>query len=237
MPIYDIAGLKVKIDNIGGRTERQALPYLSADQSENQNIDIAINVSQDRIIKSHEEHPELGLDDWEYMLTGNDFYSAVVKYGGILLHASCIVVDGIAYAFSADSGVGKSTHTALWLKRFGDRAYMLNDDKPCIRIIDNKVYACGTPWSGTNDYSRPEIVPLGAICFIERSEENRIYPADTKTAVFNIFSQTIRRLGANAMERLLDTIEIIFSKVALYQLECNISNEAVEIAYNTIKEN
>ena len=51
------------------------------------------------------------------------------------------MVDDYAYVFSADSGTGKSTHTQLWLEHFGDRAYILNDDKPAIRLIDGKVYA------------------------------------------------------------------------------------------------
>lgn len=36
MAICDIAGLKVDIKNIKGRTEKQAVPYYSASQSENQ---------------------------------------------------------------------------------------------------------------------------------------------------------------------------------------------------------
>ena len=31
----------------------------------------------------------------------------LIKYNGILLHSSCVVVDDYAYVFSADSGTGK----------------------------------------------------------------------------------------------------------------------------------
>ena len=174
MAICDIAGLKVDIKNIKGRTEKQAVPYYSASQSENQKADITINVTPERIKAAMAEHPELNNDDWEYMLTGSDFYTALIDFDGILLHSSCVAVDGVAYAFSADSGTGKSTHTQLWLKHFGDRAHIVNDDKPAIRFIDGKVYACGTPWSGKYDYSTPEILPLGGICFLERSKTNQI---------------------------------------------------------------
>jgi hypothetical protein len=235
MPIYNIADLTVKINNCGGRTEKQAVPYLSNNQDENQDIDINIFVDDNRVKQAMAEHPELNQDDWEYMLTGSDFYSEVLRFNGILLHSSCIVVDDVAYAFSADSGTGKSTHTQLWLKRFGERAYMLNDDKPCIRLINDKVYACGTPWSGKYDYSTPKIVPLGGICFLERSENNWIKTADTKKAVFNIFSQTVRRLGPNAMNKLFDVLEVIFDKVPLYEFGCNISDEAVDTSYNAMK--
>lgn len=234
MAIYDIAGLKVDLKNTGGRTGKQALPYLAENQDE-KNIDININVTPERIENAVAEHPELNQGDWEYMLTGTDFYTKLIKYKGILLHSSCIVVDGLAYAFSADSGVGKSTHTQLWLKHFGERAHMLNDDKPAIRIIDGRVYACGTPWSGKYDYSTPEIVPLAGICFIERSEENRIRKADTSRAIYNIFSQTVRKLGAESMESLLDVLDEIFKKVPIWELGCNISDEAVLTSYNAMK--
>lgn len=235
MPIYDIAGLKVKINNCSGRLKRQAIPYLSDNQNDNQKVDIMITIDDDRIKDALAEHPELSRDDWAYLISGTDFYRNAIRFRGILLHSSCVVVDGVAYAFSADSGTGKSTHTQLWLKKFGDRAYILNDDKPCIRIIDGKVYACGTPWSGKNDCSKPEIVPLGAICFLERSDSNFINPCDTNKAIYNVLTQTIRRLGPNAMERLFDILEDIFKKVPIYQFGCNISDQAVNIAYNTIK--
>ncbi|MCH5314940.1 MAG: hypothetical protein J1E81_03420 [Eubacterium sp.] len=232
MAIYDIAGLKVEIVNPKGRTKKQAVPYLSKDQS--CRADILIDVDEKRVLDAMEAHPELVQDDWEYMLTGSDFYTALIDFDGILLHSSCVVVDGKAYAFSANSGVGKSTHTQLWLKHFGERAYMLNDDKPAIRLIDGEVYACGTPWSGKYDYSTPEVIPLAGIGFIERSENNWIKKADVSKAVFNIFSQTVRRLGEKRMSKLFNVLEELFAKVNLYELGCNISEEAMLMSYNTM---
>ncbi len=235
MAIYDIAGLKVKMNNSTGRTKKQAIPYLAANQDEAQNVDIVINVTKKRINDVMAEHPELNQDDWEYMISGSDFYTALLTFDGMLLHSSCIVVDNVAYAFSADSGTGKSTHTQLWLKHFGDRAYMLNDDKPAIRLIDGEVYACGTPWSGKYDYSKPEIVKLGGICFLERSETNWIKKAETGKAVFNIFSQTAHRLSKEKMDSLFNVIQKIFDQVPLYEFGCDISEEAVMLSYNTMK--
>lgn len=234
MAFYDIAGLKVEIKNPTGRTEKQAIPYLCREQT-GITPDIVIDVDEQRIQNAMAEHPELNQDDWAYMLTGSDFYTQLLKFDGILLHSSCVVVDDYAYAFSADSGTGKSTHTNLWLEHFGERAYILNDDKPAIRIINGQVFACGTPWSGKYDYSTPKIVPLAGICFLDRAEENTIKKADTKKAVFNIFAQTVRKLGPNAMERLFDVLETIFEHVPLYELGCNISEEAVLTSYNAMK--
>lgn len=233
MSVYDIAGLRVEIKNEKGRTEKQATPYLSQNQS-GENVDIVIDVDEKRVLSAMEEHPELVQDDWEYMLTGSDFYTELIKYNGILLHSSCVVVDDKAYAFSADSGTGKSTHTELWLKHFGDRAYILNDDKPAIRLIDGRVYACGTPWSGKYDYSVPKNVELAGICFLERSEENWIRKADTGRAVFNIFSQTVRKINRDKMDNLFDVLEELFAKVPLFEMGCNISDDAVVMSYNAM---
>lgn len=234
MSIYNIAGLTVQIKNEKGRTAKQGVRYLSDNQDESQHIDITIDVTQKRVLACMKEHPELVQDDWEYMLTGSDFYTNLVDFDGIMLHSSCIVVDDKAYAFSADSGTGKSTHAQLWLKHFGKRAYMLNDDKPAIRIIDGKVYACGTPWSGKYDYSSPEIVELAGICFLERSDNNWIKRAETSKAVFNIFSQTVRALNSEKMDSLFNVIDKIFALVPLYEMGCNISDEAVMTAYNAM---
>ena len=68
----------------------------------------------------------------------------------MLLHSSCVVYEDKAYLFSAPCGTGKSTHTQIWLKRFPG-AYILNDDKPAIRIMEDGVYAFGTPFSGKTD--------------------------------------------------------------------------------------
>ena len=99
MAIYDIAGLKVNIVDPKGRTKKQAVPYLAECQDENQPVDININVTDERVRAAVAEHPELQQGDWEYMLTGSDFYTELIKFDGILLHSSCIVVDDLAYAF------------------------------------------------------------------------------------------------------------------------------------------
>lgn len=235
MSIYSIAGLTVNMINPSGRTKKQAIPYLSDNQNENQEIDIKIEITKKRITDYVNAHPELDAGDWEYMLSGSDFYKSLIAFNGILLHSSCVVVDGYAYAFSADPGTGKSTHTGLWLKHFGEKAHILNDDKPAIRIIDGKVYACGTPWSGKYDYSTPEVIPLAGICFLQRSETNWIKKAETNKAVYNIFSQTARQVSAEQMEKLFDVLEEIFSKVKIWDLGCNISKEAVLTSYNAMR--
>ena len=158
---------------------------------------------------------------------------------GIICVPQYAIICGIAGALLSSVLTGMppaaTLPSMLWLKHFGNRAYMLNDDKPAIRLIDGKVYACGTPWSGKYDYSTPQVVELAGICFLQRSENNWIKKAETSKAVFNIFSQTVRKLDAVNMEKLFDVLEQIFSKIPIYDLGCNISDEAVLTSYNAMK--
>ena len=72
----------------------------------------------------------------------------LIHYDTFLFHGSVVAVDGQAYLFTATSGTGKSTHTRIWRKVFKERAFMVNDDKPLLRVYEDGVRVCGTPWDG-----------------------------------------------------------------------------------------
>ena len=91
-----------------------------------------------------------------------------VIYDTILFHGSAVAVDGIGYLFTAKSGTGKSTHTRLWRELFGERAVMLNDDKPLIKVSENGIIVYGTPWDGKHRLSTNTFVPLKGICFMSK---------------------------------------------------------------------
>ena len=52
----------------------------------------------------------------------------------------------------------------------------INDDKPFIRYFpnENAFYVYGTPWKGKHNLGSNVKVPLKAICFLNRGEENSI---------------------------------------------------------------
>lgn len=231
MPKYKIAGIIVEMNFLYERTKQQSIPYLINTDLDAQ---IKLELSQDFINKKTLEYPHLTNDEIEYIFLGQMFYRKILRFGGILLHSSAVVKDGVAYLFSAPSGTGKSTHTSLWLKKFDD-AYILNDDKPAILFIDNKLYASGTPFSGKCDLSKNEIVPLQGICFIERSENNWIKPLDKKQAIFEILNQTERIPYQEDTLLILDLIDKVVSNAKIYKMGCNISSEAVDTSYNEMK--
>ena len=156
-------------------------------------------------------------------------------YDTILFHGSAIAVDGQAYLFTAKSGTGKSTHTRLWRELLGDRAVMVNDDKPLIRVADTGAVIYGTPWDGKHRLSQNISVPLKAICLLERAEENRIKAISAGEAYPMLLQQTYRPADPAALAKTLTLIDRLSRNVALYRLGCNMDIRAAELSYGTMK--
>ena len=160
----------------------------------------------------------------------------LTEYDIILFHGSCVAVDGAGYLFTAGSGTGKSTHTRLWRELLGDRAVMVNDDKPLIRITEGSPVIYGTPWDGKHRLSTNIAVPLKAVCILERAEKNTIRPVAKREAYPLLLQQVYRPQDSKAMERTLTLLDRLAASVSLWRLGCNPKLEAAQTAYDAMKE-
>ena len=206
-------------------------PYMYNGEKE---ADIVIPISEQFFIDRQNEHPELTLEECEYLYTGSCFYTELIKYDGVLLHASCVQYENYAYLFSANSGTGKSTHTHLWLKKF-PTAEILNDDKPAIRKVGEKYYAFGTPWSGKFDESVNTKTEIAGITFLSRGETNEIERVSGSDVMFDFMNQTVRPNKKEYMISFMEILDKILSDVPVFKMKCNISEEAVITSYNAMK--
>lgn len=212
-----------------GRTIEQAQPYGAEGN----------DIIPDLIIHSHwqrikDKAPHLSDEGCEYLSTGNSFYRQLVKFDGLMLHASAVMMDGWAYLFSAPCGTGKSTHTRLWLEQFGERAAILNDDKPALRRVDGKWYAYGTPWSGKHDISINTRVPLGGICVLRRGETNLIERYSGPAAVHALLEQTTRARNPEFMGKMLALLDKLLTEVPVWRMECNMDPEAAIMSHKAM---
>ena len=157
------------------------------------------------------------------------------EFDAFVFHASAVELDGRSYAFSARSGTGKSTHTCLWLEHFGKRARIINGDKPILRFFDGKLQVCGTPWCGKERLNSNDTSPLSAICFIERGKVNEIRRIDIGEAISRIASQIIIPSDELGIDVFFPLLEKMLTEIPTYVLRCNISDEAVTVAYNAMK--
>lgn len=223
---YRIANLIVAMDSFG-RTVAQAQPYLTECCG---GADITIRSNWKALQASQ---PHLSDEDAEYLTSGGSFYRQLLPFDGMMLHASAVVRDGKAYLFTAPCGTGKSTHTRLWLENFPD-AFILNDDKPALRLEDGTFYAYGTPWSGKTAQNRNVRVELGGICVLGRAKENRIMPHAGSAALHDILEQTLRPRDPALMGKLLDILDRLLTLVPVWKLECNMEPQAAHVSYNAM---
>ena len=152
----------------------------------------------------------------------------------ILFHGSVIAVDGEAYLFTAKSGTGKSTHTRLWREVFGERAVMVNDDKPILRFADGSVQVYGTPWNGKHCLGENICCPLKAMCILERGEENRIRKIAPREVLLMLVQQSNRPRDSKLMPKYMELVDALAGNVAFYRMACNMDPEAARLAYETM---
>lgn len=154
----------------------------------------------------------------------------MLDYDIFIMHAAVVQVDGRAYGFTAHSGVGKSTHMALWLQHFGDRARVLNGDKPMIGLKDGQFIVYGTPWQGKERLGENSCAPLAGLALLERSQENFIQKASSEEIIRRIFDQILVPKTPRELANQMRLLNLFIKQVPIYRLGCNISPEAAEIA-------
>jgi hypothetical protein len=227
-----IADLNVNVDvqckKLATRAEKYAFDFRCEP-------DIKVIITQDQVKRYQQRYPEASLDTCAYLLSGSVFYRKLLGFDGFMIHSSAIEYDGKAYMFSAPCGTGKSTHTDYWVQKLGkEKVSIINDDKPAVRFMDGKFYCCGTPWSGKNDASSNIIVPVGALVFIERSEENYVRPVKPGEILKRFFPQTVRPSEPEAMSKLLDLFEKMVKEVPVYVLGAENDISAADFAIKNI---
>ena len=234
----EFAGIPILIHSCSERNSELLRDYLT-DKPPLETIDLTdedIAKEQklfDRVAEVY-KRPKIKYDRQalEYQVIHGKVAEKLLKYHVLTMHGSAICMDGEAYIFIAPSGTGKSTHTRLWREVFGDRCFMINDDKPLIRMDENHLTVYGTPWAGKHSLSRNVAVPLKAIIRLKRGTENRIV-AGTPIQAFQAFiTQGYYPEENEARKTTLALEKELAERVHFYELECNMNLDAAYTAWN-----
>ena len=152
----------------------------------------------------------------------------------LMMHGSTVSVDGKAYLFTAPCGTGKSTHTRLWRELFGERAQMVNDDKPFLQITADGVLAYGSPWSGKHGLSSNVCVPLAGICLLHRGRDNVIHPVKGRDLREILHQQAHAPQDEALAKKAFSLVETVLEAVSLWEMDCNKELEAAKVAYEAM---
>lgn len=231
MQKYKIADIIVLMDIKHDLLKSRAEKYLYNGKAD---ADATLILEEKVMEKGKAAYPDLDDGELEYLLYGVLFYDKLLDFDGMLLHASAVAAEGRAYLFSADSGVGKSTHTAYWKELIKD-ADIINDDKPAIRFMDGALYVYGTPFSGKHDISINDRFLLGGICFLERGEQNEIAEIDTSLALPLFLAQSPGMHQKDRVEKKLAVADKVLSFSNLYKMKCINDISAAKTSYEKMR--
>ena len=161
------------------------------------------------------------------------FEGAIIEKGAFVQHGPAIEHDGKGIIFTADSGVGKSTHADFWVKNFG--SLMLNGDSPVIKFVDGKTLIHGSPWCGSSGVSVNKAVPLNAIVIIKRGSENKIKQLKGSSIPWDLLPQMRCPLWDQGRTELaIGYLEKIISDIPVFELECLPNAASAEMSFNAI---
>lgn len=163
------------------------------------------------------------------------FCTRVIDFDAAVFHAALISFDGQGVAFAALSGTGKTTHIRLWKKLFSDRVEIINGDKPLFTLRDGKFFASGMPWCGKENWGCNKTVPLKAVCFIERAEQNSIsLLTENREIMSRLFLQLAMPEEQHLMVKYLEFANKLIKTVPFFLLRCNMDINAAYIAHDGI---
>ena len=225
--------LLIEIHNHYDYVEKMCAGYRA--EGETGTVDFVIEATEEAIAKEQQDATiPCTLAYCESICIYREISKRMIQYNGFLMHGACIEVDGEVYAFCAKSGTGKSTHLTLWKKHFGEKARVINGDKPIIRWFpgqDKEFVVYGTPWCGKEGWNINTSGGLKAICFLERGETNEIHAISSAEAVKRLGHQILMPKTPLEMTKYLDMMDVLLRKIPCYLLSCNMDEEAAVVAY------
>ncbi len=229
--IYDIAGLRINIDNKCAYTTRFCQAYLSEDQVSP--YDIHATVTKEEFLKEKEQSANFSDGYIENICLYRSICRQIPTLGRMLLHAAVLEYDGNGYAFLGKSGTGKSTHTGLWLKHVPS-SQIVKGDKPILQYIGKQFIVYGTPWMGKEGLGCNSKAPLKALCFLEQAKENSIKRLSNSEVSARLFTQVLLPEEEENVIATLDLIDKMICNTPAYLLKCDISEEAVKTSFETL---
>lgn len=187
--------------------------------------------------ESEKEQILQGFGNLENLAIHRKISEAMLDWDTFLMHGAVVAVDQSAYMFTAVSGTGKSTHIQKWLEN-APGAYVVNGDKPLIKITDSEAIACGTPWCGKEKWGTNAMVPLKAIVLMERGENNEIKEISFGEAFSFLLQQTYRPSDPEKMKKTLTLLSKLNSRVRFYRFVFNnLKDDAFSVSYQALTGN
>ena len=215
-----IAGIPVEIRHTYDYVRGYCGKYLTEETPA-----LSVSLTEDDMAWETEENRKTGelaeTRNIESLAIQRKLCESLLSFSTFLMHGAVIALDTqTSFMFTAKSGTGKTTHIRKWLEN-APGAFVVNGDKPLIKITDTEAIAYGTPWCGKEHLNTNIGVPLRAIVLMERSEDNEIEEITFSQAFPTLLQQTYRPADADKMRKTLSLLSALNGKMKFYRFRFN----------------
>ena len=162
----------------------------------------------------------------------------LVEENVVVFHSSSFMVNGKGFLITARSGVGKSTHSRNLKEYIGDDFVYINDDKPLLKVNENKVTVYSNPWNGKERKSNDVSAPLKAVLFLSRGETNTYRRIVNKEEIYiKMISQIYLPKEKAKRELALKAADSILKNINFYEINVTNDIESAKMTYEEIIKN
>lgn len=172
----------------------------------------------------------------EYFAVQRKISELIPKHGAFLIHGAVVEYEGIGVMFTAQSGVGKSTRTRLFLEEYPG-SIVVNGDKPFLKLKGNNVYAFGSPWCGKEKWNTNIGVPLKAILLLERAddgEKSSINELPFEEVYLELLNHVYIPNDPESLYITLKLLKELNGKVKVYRFRSTNTHESIRYAWESI---
>jgi hypothetical protein len=150
-------------------------------------------------------------------------------------HAACVETSYGGILFAGPSGIGKSTQANLWCEHRNGK--LINGDRPVLKFEEQNLYAYGSPYAGSSKCYLNEACQVKAIVLLKQGNRNqvtRIAPVEAFRRIYA--SMAVNTWDENFVNWICEMSEKIVACVPVYELECMIDINAVEVLEEVLRQ-
>ena len=203
-----LAGHTIAIDSIYSEVYTLCKDYISESEPEMRIVVCNSDIEHEYEITGRDKASNSN-SYMETLVVYRKICEAILDYNIFLMHGAVVAVGDAAYMFTAQSGTGKTTHIKKWLKRL-ENAIVVN---------------------GENN----TMVPLKAIVFMERKEDNTIEEISFSDGLGRLMQQAYLPSDTEKVKKTIELLSQLSGKVKFYQYYFNnMKEDAFDVSYEAL---
>ncbi len=152
----------------------------------------------------------------------------LARAGSFGLHCSYIDLNGKAILFTAPSRTGKSTQAELWNIHRG--AQIINGDRAAVCVTQDGIFAAGIPFAGSSSYCLNVTLPIRAIVYLSRGEEDAVRRLRGYEAFARVWEGiSVQTWDMADMDQVSGSVQQVCERIPILHLTCKPGDSALEI--------